>query len=482
MPSYSYSHLADQPLVQPLRAVAAQGHENTAECIALIAEVDARQLYLPAGYPSMLAFCVGELRFSRDAARKRIHAAHAAVKVPAVFTAVAGGRLDLSAVVALAPHLTAANAAELLAAATYKTRFEIEQLVAAWAPKLDVPTQVEVIAAPASLAPPETPSLLPQATACAPGRTISPAGRTKLAPLAPGKVALHMTITQEIYDDLRYAQALDSHAVPSGDPVQVLARALKDYVRRLEQRRFAPSARSHRGKGRPSKNPRHIPMSVRREVWLRDGGQCAFVSASGKRCPARTRLEFDHVDPVARRSHPSQSGPPTADRIRLCCRAHNQYAAEQVYGAGFMREKREQAQRDAAETNTRGATEASGRQVSEPADCGGPEASSDDVPASEAPNPRVVTAAEFREMGLWKRRTHRPDEDPDRDVAPWLRALGCRKEEIQRGMELCEAIPDATMEEKLKYALKGIRRGLHRKIPFVSIAPSSNTTGGAMAR
>src|SRR5262245_65624254 len=98
----------------------------------------------------MLAYCTDERRFTRDAARRRIHAAHVAAKFPAIFAAVAEGRLDLSGVLALARHLTPANAEELLSAAAYKSRFEIEQLIAAWAPKLDVPTQVEAVAAPRS--------------------------------------------------------------------------------------------------------------------------------------------------------------------------------------------------------------------------------------------------------------------------------------------------------------------------------------------
>ena len=32
------------------------------------------------------------------------------------------------------------------------------------------------------------------------------------------------------------------------------------------------------------------------------------------------------------------------DNLRLRCRAHNQYAAERMFGAEFMKEKRERAQ------------------------------------------------------------------------------------------------------------------------------------------
>src|SRR5439155_17570880 len=92
---------------------------------------------------------------------------------------------------------------------------------------------------------------------------------------------------------------------------------------------------------RPSDNPRQIPAHVKRAVWERDHGQCTFVSEAGRRCPARTRLEFDHVVEVARGGRASVAG------IRLRCRAHNQYGAERTFGAEFMRHKREAAQRKA---------------------------------------------------------------------------------------------------------------------------------------
>jgi len=67
------------------------------------------------------------------------------------------------------------------------------------------------------------------------------------------------------------------------------------------------------------------------------------VRTAGHRCEARTRLEFDHIEPVAR------GGQSTVNGVRLTCRAHNQYAAECAFGAGFMSRKREAAQRAAHE-------------------------------------------------------------------------------------------------------------------------------------
>src|SRR6185436_17612963 len=50
----------------------------------------------------------------------------------------------------LAKHLSAGNASELLAAATHRSRDEIERLVAERFPKLDVPAQVTPVAVAAA--------------------------------------------------------------------------------------------------------------------------------------------------------------------------------------------------------------------------------------------------------------------------------------------------------------------------------------------
>ena len=116
-----FSHLANQALLHRLDEEAARNCVSTATLIALIAEVDLRRLYLPAGYPSMLAYCMHHLHLSREAALKRINAARAARDHEAILDALADGRLHLSGVVLLAPRLTRENADELLAAATHKT-------------------------------------------------------------------------------------------------------------------------------------------------------------------------------------------------------------------------------------------------------------------------------------------------------------------------------------------------------------------------
>ena len=169
-----------------------------------------------------------------------------------------------------------------------------------------------------------------------------PSPRPKLAPLAPQRYALQVTIGQATHDKLRYAQVLLGHRVPSGDLAEVLDRALDALIGQLERRKFAATSRPRPRPRRASANPRHIPAQVKRQVWQRDGGQCTFVSDRGRRCTACTCLEFDHIHSVAR------GGQARAENLRLRCRSHNQFAAECTFGAGFMRHKRHEAQ-DAAE-------------------------------------------------------------------------------------------------------------------------------------
>ncbi len=63
-------------------------------------------------------------------------------------------------------------------------------------------------------------------------------------------------------------------------------------------------------------------------------GRCTFLDERGRRCAETGALEFDHQDGFAR-THLHR-----AERIRLLCRAHNQHAAEQMYGRAFMERAR----------------------------------------------------------------------------------------------------------------------------------------------
>ena len=221
MNSYSLAHLSDCLLLRQLIALVVRDRATTAAMLAHIAEVDERKLYLPAAYPSMFAYCVHELRLSEDSAFKRIRAARTARRFPAIFAAVAEGRLNLNAVVLLAPHLTEETAAELLAAAALKTRSEIEQLLAQRFPGSEMLALVEAI--PASSRLDEQPAPAHVSAATERGRGVQLAARpvesigagAHVAPLAPTRFSLHVSIGQPTHDKLRRAVVAGAWAGPA---------------------------------------------------------------------------------------------------------------------------------------------------------------------------------------------------------------------------------------------------------------------------
>ena len=366
-----------------------------------------------------------------------IRAARTARRFPVIFSAVADGRLHLSAVVLLTPHLTSANAAELVAAAAHQTKSETQQLLARRFPKPDVPARLEAMAPPpllGSAAEQVSPGTVEGVAgrvspgtaidALAPAQVGAPMARAKVAPLSAERFALQFTIGKATHEKLRYAQALLSHQLPSGDIAQVVDRALDVLIAQLEKQKFAATARPRPGGRRSARNPRHIPAHVKRAVWERDQGQCTFVSETGRRCESHKFLEFDHVDPVA------PGGQATVEGLRLLCRGHNQLEAECTFGAGFMNAKREEARRAAA-ARTRAAAQARAH-----------------APAWE-PEPEARARAAEEEV-----RSQALANEHAEDLRACLRELGFRAGEARRAVEFCETIPAGTLEERVRAALK----------------------------
>jgi hypothetical protein len=119
-----------------------------ADLLAHLGEIDERKLYLERAYPSMFAFCVGEFGFSEEATYNRIMVARAARRLPAMLEVLRSGDVHLGGLRLLAPHLTAENNGEVLARAAGKTKRQIEELVAALAPRPPVPSMIRKLPEP----------------------------------------------------------------------------------------------------------------------------------------------------------------------------------------------------------------------------------------------------------------------------------------------------------------------------------------------
>jgi hypothetical protein len=156
--------------------------------------------------------------------------------------------------------------------------------------------------------------------------------RASATPLSASSYKLQVTISSETHDKLRHAQDLLRHTVPGGDLAVVLDRALTVLLADLERRRCAAVGTPRHGKD-AGVGTRRIPAAVKRAVWKRDDGRCAF-RAGTRRCTETSLLEFHHVEPYA------EGGLPTVGNIELRGRAHNQYEAVLFFGDrdGVVRE------------------------------------------------------------------------------------------------------------------------------------------------
>jgi hypothetical protein len=315
--------LSDDDLLRHLSEIVHESRRVEADVVAHIGEVDERRLYAREACASMFAYCTDVLHLSEPEAYLRIAVARAARKFPALLVLLTEGRLHLSGIALLAPHLTEENVSEVFARAEHKSKRQIEELVAELAPKADVPTAIRKLPAPltapaAQLRPDVVKNEMPP---------VSPPPLPKLEPIAPARYKVSFTASAELRDKLDRLQALTR-----SDLAAVIEAAVSEKLQRLEAKRYGEtkSPRKSLDETDTSAKSRYMPAPVRRTVWRRDCGQCTFLDASGRRCIERRNLEFHHDDPYGR------GGDHDPGRIRLLCPTHNLMLAERDFGKDFM--------------------------------------------------------------------------------------------------------------------------------------------------
>ena len=302
--SASFGSLSDDELAEQVKHLAACERRASVALIRSLMEFDTRRLYLREGCSSLFTYCTRVLHLSEGAAYNRIETARAARRFPKALDALERGDLTLTAIRLLAPYLTAENHEEVLVAARHRSKRQIEELIAKLNPRQAAATVVRRLRS------------------------------AVVTPLAPELYMLQVTLTRETHEKLQRAQALARHTLPLGDVGAILDRALTLLIENIERRRFASVASPRPSQRDAPAAGRHIPAAVKRAVWQRDEGCCAFVGRTG-RCRETAFLEFHHVDPYA------AGGAPTVDNIQLRCRAHNQYEARVFFGDTLVRERPE---------------------------------------------------------------------------------------------------------------------------------------------
>jgi len=331
----SLRRLSDAELIARVKSLAGRERGATALLVAHLAELDTRDIHLREGYASLFVYCRDALVLSEHEAYNRIEVARAVRRFPVVLEMLAAGSVNLTTVRLLSPHLTPENHRGVLESARGKRRAEVEEIVARLAPFPEAPVLIRKLPAPKPAMPPPEPRGPAPSTPLPPRQ--GPSG--EVTPLAPDRYKLQLTIGGSTLEKLRLAKDMLRHAIPSGDDAAILDRAFTALLADLARSKFA-AAESPQPLRATAPGSRHVPAEVKRAVWLRDLGRCAFVGTDGRRCNERAFVEFHHVQPYA------AGGEATVENVQLRCRRHNDYEARVYFargqvsdGGGFVREQ-----------------------------------------------------------------------------------------------------------------------------------------------
>ncbi len=337
-----FHSISDDELLQRLSELLSRSRRVEAELVAHIGEVDERRLYAREASSSMFAYATDVLHLSEHEAYERITVARASRRYPILLDMLRDGRLHLSGIGKLAPHLTEENHGALLARAAHRTKRRIEELLAELSPRPDAPPLIrklperprrDVPTPPAMEREELVPDRVPVLTTQQSGPLLppSPPLRAVVEPLSPSRYKIQFTASGELRQKLERLQDL-----MDSDLAAVIEAAVTEKLARLEAKRFAETESPRKSLEETDTSPksRYVPAAVRRFVSRRDANQCRFVSETGRRCPERHGLEFHHEEPFGR------GGGHDPDTISLMCKRHNTYFAEREYGKDLMKRYR----------------------------------------------------------------------------------------------------------------------------------------------
>ena len=354
--------LSDRDLARCVADCAARERQSLAGLLGFLAEFDARDLHEPAGFDALYKYLMHHFGWSVSSTFKRIQAARACRRFPELLPPIAAGDLNLSAVCALAPVLTAENLSRVLFEAARLPREELKVYV------LDLRAEQAPEPAPAR---PVAPFQLTLGATMA-SESLEASERTPIDPRwipplspqvrrAPEPTSLNVKVDASFHALFARVRALCAHGPTGRDPARVLRRGLEMLLEAEEKRRFGaprkikwcaevlpisaeasaampvsqveslppqvtatvvPEAVAVGSGPRASREREHVPAEVRRKVYDRDDGCCTFVGDDGHVCGSRYAVQLHH------RIAWAHGGSNTADNLTLHCGPHNRLVAK----------------------------------------------------------------------------------------------------------------------------------------------------------
>ncbi|MBK9293351.1 MAG: HNH endonuclease [Oligoflexia bacterium] len=239
-----------------------------ASLIDILQKVDEYRVYQDFDCKSLYEYCVKILKLSESVAYNFITVARKAKEVPQLREAIQNGDLSVSKARKITPILTPANQDQWLQMAQTLPQKKLEQEVAKSFPKEAVPERLKFI--------------------------------TEL------RLSLTLGVSHELSEKLKQVQDLEAQRRQKSVTLEETLEALVDiYLKAKSQ----PVARQV--------SLAKKPLSITRQVDLRDNGQCSFVDQKGIRCSEKRWLHVHHMTPRSR------GGDDSLENLATLCSGHH---------------------------------------------------------------------------------------------------------------------------------------------------------------
>jgi hypothetical protein len=161
---------------------------------------------------------------------------------------------------------------------------------------------------------------------CCRSATTTPTPWSRSPPISAGSTS----VDREFLELLDASRDALSHSDFGASTSDILKRALKLLLAERAKKKQGRVAKPRQDPPPSDPDSDHIPASVKRAVWKRDGGKCQWKLESGGICGCTSQLEFAHIKA---RAH---GGKATIRNLRLLCRFHNQFEARLQLGDALM--------------------------------------------------------------------------------------------------------------------------------------------------
>lgn len=354
--------VSNRELLLKAEALVRSERKITLEILNCINEVFRRRAYVEAGFPNLFEWLTKGLGYSEAAASRRLRSAELLRAVPETAEKIATGELNLSGL-SMAQSVIRQEEKRSGEKMNHSMKAKVVE-------KIEACTQRE---AEKNLA-----ALFPEVVS----------KKESIRAIDETHVRVQVTLTQAQLQKIERPREVLSHAHPSASIADIVEIAVDALLKRKDPlaREIKPRGKSVKttggtgrvvsaGSGEASPNETRTPSetrnpgmthfasvaevtndghplrpntkpikpSTRNLVFRKAEAQCEYVDPlTGRRCCSRYHLEPDHVVPRA------LGGSSESENLRAYCRAHNNHAAERVFGKPWMQQFRKSREVDEA--------------------------------------------------------------------------------------------------------------------------------------